>query len=194
MPIWRKGRGPMFKGVGNRQRPGLALRDARLRRAPQGEGGESLREQRETQGAPRSRDSLYGRCLLQSAASTSNSTLSMNTPLGVFMVRCAVPRLLPLMVRSAEGASRTMRPPFGPHPSRRRCATPQGEGKVHHFGARGSIGVEAATPRMSSSTLAPASSWASARGAAITCRPTGSPDAVKPQGNDSAGQQASVIA
>src|SRR3954451_11437857 len=63
-----------------------------------------------------------------------------------------------------------------------------------YFGARGSIGVVSRTPRMSSSTLDPASNFASARGFATIWSPTGKPEAVKPQGSDSAGQHTSVIA
>src|SRR6266404_9994230 len=58
----------------------------------------------------------------------------------------------------------------------------------------GSIGVVPRTPSTSSSNLAPARSWASPRGGATICSPTGRPDAVNPHGNDSAGQQTSVIA
>src|SRR4051794_38058970 len=79
------------------------------------------------------------------------------------------------------------------HPSRRRFAAPQDQAKGY-FAGRGSIGVVPRTPRMSSSTLAPARSCASPRGAATICRPTGRPVAVKPHGNDSAGQHTSVIA
>src|SRR3981081_1283563 len=61
-----------------------------------------------------------------------------------------------------------------------------------YFGALGSIGVVPRTPRMSSSALAPARSCASPRGGATTCNPTGRPDAVKPQGSESAGQHTSV--
>ena len=64
----------------------------------------------------------------------------------------------------------------------------------HPRNAKRSIGVVPRTPRISSSTRAPASSCASPRGAATICRPTGRPEAVKPQGSDSAGQQTSVIA
>ena len=63
-----------------------------------------------------------------------------------------------------------------------------------YFGALGSIGVLPLMPRISSSTLAPASSFASPRGAATICSPTGRPEAVKPHGSDSAGQHTSVIA
>ena len=62
------------------------------------------------------------------------------------------------------------------------------------FGTRGSIGVVPRTPRISSSTFAPASSCASPRGGPMICNPTGRALSVKPQGSDSAGQQASVIA
>src|SRR6266576_6817028 len=58
----------------------------------------------------------------------------------------------------------------------------------------GSIGVVPRTPSTSSSNLAPARSRASPRGGATICSPTGRPDAVNPHGNDSAGQQTSVIA
>src|SRR6266850_7656265 len=58
----------------------------------------------------------------------------------------------------------------------------------------GSIGVVPRTPSTSSSNLAPARSWASPRGGATICSPTGRPDEVNPHGNDSAGQQTSVIA
>ena len=63
-----------------------------------------------------------------------------------------------------------------------------------YFGGLGSIGVVPRTPRISSSTLAPARSFASPRGGATICSPTGRPEAVKPQGSDSAGQHTSVIA
>jgi hypothetical protein len=66
--------------------------------------------------------------------------------------------------------------------------------RLVYFGGLGSIGVEPRTPRISSSTLAPASSWASPRGGATIYSPTGRPEAVNPQGSDSAGQHASVIA
>jgi MFS family permease len=65
---------------------------------------------------------------------------------------------------------------------------------AYDFASLGSIGVVPRTPNISSSSLAPASSFASPRGGATICRPTGRPLAVKPQGSDSAGQQASVIA
>ena len=60
--------------------------------------------------------------------------------------------------------------------------------------AAGSIGVVPRTPKISSSTFEPASNCASPRGGATTCNPTGRPEAVKPQGSDSAGQHTSVIA
>src|SRR5258705_8926090 len=63
-----------------------------------------------------------------------------------------------------------------------------------YFAGLGSIGVVPRRPRISSSTLAPARSCASPRGGATTCSPTGSPDAVNPQGRDSAVQHTSVIA
>jgi len=63
-----------------------------------------------------------------------------------------------------------------------------------YFGDLGSIGVVPRTPRMSSSILAPASSCASPRFGATTCNPTGRPEAVNPQGSDSAGQHTSVMA
>ena len=63
-----------------------------------------------------------------------------------------------------------------------------------YFAGLGSIGVVPRRPRISSSTLAPASNCASPRGAATICSPIGRPDAVKPQGSDSAGQHASVMA
>ena len=63
-----------------------------------------------------------------------------------------------------------------------------------YLGARGSIGVVPRTPRISSSTLDPASNCASPRGGPTTYSPTGRPEAVKPQGSDSAGQHTSVMA
>src|ERR1700730_2739877 len=58
----------------------------------------------------------------------------------------------------------------------------------------GSIGVVPRMPKISSSSQAPARSWASPRGAATIWSPTGRPDAVKPHGKDNAGQHTSVIA
>src|SRR6185312_1407289 len=72
--------------------------------------------------------------------------------------------------------------------------TPNEDACSVYFGPRGSIGVVPRTPRISSSTLAPASNCASPRGGPTTCSPTGKPEAVNPQGSDSAGQHTSVIA
>lgn len=66
--------------------------------------------------------------------------------------------------------------------------------KPQRWVTRGSIGVLRRKPSMSSISLPPASTRASARGGPTTCRPIGSSSSVKPHGSDSAGQQASVIA
>ena len=64
----------------------------------------------------------------------------------------------------------------------------------HVLAPRGSIGNWPARPAMSSNSMAAASRPASCRGAAASCRPTGRPFAVKPQGMDKAGAPMTVNA
>jgi hypothetical protein len=59
---------------------------------------------------------------------------------------------------------------------------------------RGSMGVMRRNPSMSSISLAPASTLASARGGPTICKPTGRSSLVNPHGRDNAGQHTSVIA
>ena len=128
----RQRRRPLRHGIALQHQHALALLDRRQRRnEPRGAGTDDQAVDREflpaidgvdrahVRPSPRPRPSFETlacgellRTRTMVAARLSLSPLSMNTPLGVFMVRCAVPpRLLTPMVMSAFlGASRTMRP------------------------------------------------------------------------------------